>query len=150
METIALLVIIVGIALLVVEIFIPSFGITGALGIAAILGGVIMTADSFLQGTIMFIIILVIAILLMVVAYKFFASKKSPFVLKESLNEEEKKDLEYFIGKKGKAVTPLRPAGTGEFDGVRLDILTKGEFIGQDEMVVVQKVEGKKIFVRKA
>ncbi len=47
-------------------------------------------------------------------------------------------------------MTPLRPSGTGDFDGVRLDILTKGEFIEKGATIIVDDVAGKRIFVRKA
>ena len=149
MEWLAIALIIVGIVLLVAEIFIPSFGITGALGTVLILIGVIITADTFMTGLIIFAIVIVIAMILMIIAYRLVATNGSPFVLTEKLHEDNTYNLEYFKGKKGVAMTPLRPSGTGDFDGVRLDVLTQGEFIEKGTTIYVNNVAGKRIFVRK-
>ncbi len=149
MEWIAIILIVIGILLLVAEIFIPSFGITGALGIVLIIVGVIITAETFMAGIIIFAVIIGIAMVLMILAYKLVSTKGSPFVLTENLHEDTPENLEYFKGKKGVAITPLRPSGTGDFDGVRLDVLTKGEFIEKGTSILVDEVAGKRIFVKK-
>lgn len=149
MEVIPVILILLGIGLLVAEIFIPSFGVTGLLGIISIIGGVVMTAETVSQGIVMFLVILVIVLILMYIAYKYVVSKKSPLILKDSLNEESiVDDLMFFLGKKGVALTILRPAGKGDFDGVRLDVMTEGDFIKKNSEIVVSRIEGKKIFVK--
>lgn len=147
MDSIAIILILIGIMLLVAEIFIPSFGITGILGIISILVGVILTSDTFVGGLILFIGILVVAIILMFIAYRVLAAVKSPFILKESLNEE-KDDLTFFVGKQGVAITPLRPSGTAELDGLRIDVITRGDFIEKGSQIIVEAVVGKKIIVK--
>jgi len=138
-----------GIGLLVAEIFIPSFGMTGFLGIVSILTAVVLTAETIGQGVVMFLVILVIVLVLMFLAYRVVASKRSPLILKDSVNEDHgNDDLAYYLGKEGVALTILRPAGKGDFDGVRLDVLTEGGFIGKGETIVVSSIEGKKIFVK--
>ncbi len=149
MEWIAMVLISLGVLLLVAEIFIPSFGITGTLGIIFIVLGVVTTAETLVGGILIFTIIIGIAIILMFIAYKIVASKGSPFVLSENLKEEVAENLDYFKGKQGVALTPLRPAGTGDFSGVRLDVLTKGEFIEKGMDIIVDEVSGKRIFVKK-
>ena len=149
MEVLPVILILLGIGLLVAEIFIPSFGVTGLLGVVSIIGGVVMTADTISQGIVMFLIILVLVLILMFVAYKFVVSKKSPLILKDSVNEESlENDLLFFLDKKGLALTILRPSGKGDFDGVRLDVMTEGDFIKKNSAIVVSRVEGKKIFVK--
>ena len=56
-------------------------------------------------------------------------------------------DLAYFIGKTGTAHTPLRPAGIAELDGVRLSVVSDGDFIKAGTPVRVDRVEGKRIVV---
>jgi membrane-bound ClpP family serine protease len=146
MQALPIILILIGIGFLILEIFIPSFGITGSVGIIAILVGVILRAETFMEGMILFLIILVIAIILMFAAYKILAFKNSPFILKENL-EEDTYDIQYFVGKVGRAVTPLRPSGTGEFEGVRLDVITQGDFIKKDSAIKIFKVEKRKIIV---
>ncbi len=145
MEVIAVLLIILGVGLLIAEIFIPSFGLTGVLGLVAILGGVLMTAETVGEGLMLFVIIFVIVLILMFVAYRFVASKRSPLILKDSVKTPEpKSDLSYFVGMEGVALTILRPSGKGDFDGVRLDVLTEGDFIRKGCKIVVERIEGKK------
>ncbi len=150
MDSIALVLIIIGIVLLIAEIFVPSFGITGIVGILAIIAGVVFTADSFFGGMILFTVILAFSILLMFIAYKVFVKKGSPLILEESLREDlSNVSLEFFVHKEGVAVTPLRPAGTADIDGVRLDVLTQGEFIEKGSPIKVTAIQGKKIVVVK-
>ena len=122
---------------------------TGLLGVIAIISGIVMTADSVSQGIIMFLVILVVVLILMFLAYKYVVSKKSPLILKDTVNEEAvNSDLQFFLDKKGVALTILRPAGKGDFDGVRLDVMTEGDFIKKDTAIFVSKIDGKKIFVK--
>lgn len=149
MDSIALILILIGVVLLVAEIFIPSFGITGLIGIVSILAGVIFTADTFIGGLLLFTVILVVAVILMYIAYRIVSSVKSPLVLKEAIEDEKPNEkLEFFVGKEGVALTPLRPSGTADFDGVRLDVLTRGNFIEKGSKVTVEEINGKKILVK--
>ena len=45
------------------------------------------------------------------------------------------------------AVTRLRPSGVADFDGVRLDVVSDGEFIDKGTPLVISKVEGNRIVV---
>lgn len=148
METISIILIIVGIVFLVAEIFIPSFGVTGVMGIIAIIVGIFVSAESIEQGIIMFLVILALVLVLMFIAYRLVASRKSPLILKDNLNEEEEADIEYFLNKEGEALTTLRPSGKGSFDGVRLDVLSEGDFIKKGSRVIITSIVGKKIFVK--
>ena len=44
----------------------------------------------------------------------------------------------------------MRPAGCADLDGVRLDVVTRGEFIDKDVPVTVIEVEGNRIVVEPA
>lgn len=140
--------ILIGIGLLVAEIFIPSFGMTGLLGIVSIVGAIVLTAETLGQGIVMFLVILVVVLVLMFFAYRIVASRRSPLILKDSVKEEDAEDLQYYLGKEGVALSILRPAGKGDFDGVRLDVLTEGGFIAKGSDIVITNIEGKKIFVK--
>ncbi len=149
MDSIAIILIAIGIILLVAEIFIPSFGITGLIGVVSILAGVVFTAKTFVGGLLMFSMILVVSIILMYIAYRFMSSVKSPLVLKEAIEDiGPNEKLEFFVGKTGVALTPLRPSGTADFEGVRLDVLTRGNFIEKGTTVTVEEIKGKKIIVK--
>jgi len=55
---------------------------------------------------------------------------------------------EKLIGRRGTAVTPLRPAGTAMFDGQRIDVVTEATFTPQGAAIEVTGVEGNRVIVR--
>ena len=59
------------------------------------------------------------------------------------------KDLSHLIGAKGKAVTLLRPAGAAMINEKKYDVLTEGEFVPKDSEIIVVRVEGSKVIVKK-
>ncbi len=52
------------------------------------------------------------------------------------------------IGKRGVAVTYLRPAGTALLDDQRVDVVSEATFVPEGAHVVVTAVEGKRVIVR--
>ncbi len=141
--------IVLGVLLLTVEIVIPNFGIIGGLGLVSIIAGVIMSAKSIVGGIIIFFIIMVITILLLVIIYKFLLKKDHSVILHEELKwDKQEDDLKFFLGKEGITTTPLRPSGDADFDGVKLDVMTKGQFVPKGCPVVVDEVKGNNIIVR--
>ena len=57
-------------------------------------------------------------------------------------------DYTGFLGNHGIAVTLLRPSGTAEFDGIRLPVVSEGEFVPPGTPVQVVTVQGNRIVVR--
>jgi membrane-bound ClpP family serine protease len=146
---------IVGFALVIFEMFIPGFGIPGILGVVSLFLAVVVTADSLLEATIMIIIILAfLGIMLSLALHSATKGKLSKtLILSDSLKKESgftgTEDLAYFLGKEGITTTILRPSGTSDFDGVKLDVVSQGDFIPQNTKVKVIKVEGRRIVVEK-
>jgi membrane-bound serine protease (ClpP class) len=52
------------------------------------------------------------------------------------------------IGKTGRTLSPLRPAGTAEIEGEIVDVMTDGEFLGADTAVRIVRIEGNRVFVK--
>lgn len=78
---------------------------------------------------------------------------KSPAALKKTLSSENgvtSQDLylQVLVGKTGKALTTLRPAGKAQIDGMRLDVVSTGDFIEKNSEIVVSAVNGNRIVVR--
>jgi len=42
----------------------------------------------------------------------------------------------------------LRPSGTADFSGIKLDVVSDGEFIPKDTTVIINKIEGHRIVVK--
>ncbi len=144
---------VLGLVFLLAEIFIPGFGIMGILGIILFVVGIIMTANTFIEALVLFLILLlVLAIVIILVvrsATKGRLSKK--LVHRDSLSKKKGfsavEDMKVFLGREGKAISMLRPAGIGQFDGVRLDVVTKGAYIEEDSDIKITEVVGRRIVV---
>jgi len=63
--------------------------------------------------------------------------------------EEERRARE-LVGRRGKALSVLRPAGRAEFGGEPLDVVTEGDFIAAGEPVEIAAVQGNRVVVRRA
>ncbi|WIV10670.1 NfeD family protein [Proteiniborus sp. MB09-C3] len=144
----------IGFLLVIIEIFVPGFGVPGILGIIFLIAGVIVTAKTLVHALILILLILailgVLTSLLLRSASKGRLSKK--IVLSTSINKDEgyigTSDMQFFLNKTGTALTILRPSGTVDFDGVKLDVVSEGDFIQRGTEVKVIRVEGRKIVVR--
>ncbi|MGI6192508.1 MAG: NfeD family protein [Christensenellales bacterium] len=143
-----------GIGLLIVEMFTPGFGVAGFLGIAALIAAIVLRADSFAAAMWTLILVLVIVGVIFLVFLRSAAKgaiSQSPLILREQIDEVgflSSEDMEYFVGKEGVTETVLRPAGKANFDGVKLDVVSEGEFIPGNVPVKVLRVEGRRILVK--
>lgn len=151
----ALIVICVGIALIIAEMFMPGIGLPGIAGAAFLIIGAFMIAKEPEQALVM---VLIIALILSVMA--FFAIRsaakgrlwRSPIVLKTSLSKEDgfsgTQDFSGYLNKRGETRTALRPAGSVEIDGVRLDVVSEAGFVEKGVLVQVVQTEGGRVVVR--
>ncbi|WP_025028211.1 NfeD family protein [Caldalkalibacillus mannanilyticus] len=149
----SLLLFIVGIILIIIEIFVPGFGIFGILGVVSIIGGLTLASFDYVVGLqsvgwATLITIIVGGILLKYTNKKGLWTK---LVLEEGLEEEEsqerfqsKKDL---VGKTGRALTKLRPAGAIQIEDRRFDAVSEGGIIEKDQLIRVIYVDGTRIVV---
>jgi membrane-bound ClpP family serine protease len=145
---------VVGLFLLLVETIHPGFGIPGLTGMALLFLGVFLSAQTLKEALYMTLIILgLLGVALSFIlnsAKNGFLSKK--IILKNTSVKESGytgvADLSDFLGKEGKSLTILRPAGIADFNGVKLDVVTEGDFISKDTVIKVIKVEGRRIVVR--
>lgn len=150
-----LILLIIGFCLVVVEMYVPGFGFPGITGGICLIAGIALYAKTDVVAWLVMIVIIATLLCVALSVSIRSAAKgrlaKSRLVLNEvSTNEVSENDLSYYVGKTGQATTTLRPAGMGEFEGVRLNILSDGEYIPEGAHVIVTKVEGNRIFVKKA
>jgi membrane-bound serine protease (ClpP class) len=156
---------IVGIILLALEIFvIPGFGITGIAGIVLIIGSLFLSLigtnvpyidhSTISTAVIQLAASLTGAIILLIVIAKFLP--KSTFFNRFILAEEESADkgfvsypsVKELVDAEGTALTTLRPAGTADFNGERVDVVADWEYIEKGARIKVLRVEGIKVVVK--
>ena len=146
---------VLGLVFVTIELFTPGFGVPGITGLVLLFAGVIVGSDSVLEGIVLTIVIVLLLCLLFTIAVRSASSgalAKSPLVLKESTAKQDGftsgEDLGYFLGREGVVTSMLRPVGSADFDGVKLEVLSEGEIIEAGVKVKVVKVEGRKLVVR--
>lgn len=167
-DWLAVLIFLLGLMLVVVEVFlIPGFGVVGLSGVLMILGGMALVAYGhwpqssgewlgFGQVMLPFLGGLLGSILLAGIAIQFLP--RMPFFNNLVLipNSEDfaetapgsgnpQPDL---VGKIGVAQTDLRPSGTALILGDFLDVISEGEFIPQGKNIEVIESNSRKIIVR--
>jgi membrane-bound serine protease (ClpP class) len=155
---------IAGIVLLALEIFvIPGFGITGISGIILIFlsiflsltpGGPFFNYENISIAIVQLTSALVGALILVFLLAKFLP--KTNMFNKLILADEEKAEQGFvsypsekeLLGAEGIALTTLRPAGSAEFNGKRVDVVADWEYIEKGKKIKVLRVEGIKVVVK--
>ena len=144
---------VIGSGLIIVEAFIPGFGVAGICGV--ILEIVALRCCWVLHGIVPALLALVGVLALIGLAV--FLSYRSAMNGRLSkshlvLNDTEKtaaEDKPDWIGMEGVAVTALRPAGQIEIDGKRLNAASTGDFIEKGSAVLVTGMEGDHCVIRR-
>ena len=137
-----------------IEMVLPGFSIPGIAGIICLVAGVFVLADTVTEVILITIAVLAVLGILLAAALLLFSKGflHSPLVLEEEQTRTEgylsSSDLEYLLGKQGKARTDLRPAGVVQIDEVNFDVLSEGDYISAGSEVKIIKVEGSKLIVR--
>ena len=148
---------VVGIGLLILEAFMPGFGAPGITGVVLEVITLVMTW--FEHGPVATLAMLLIVLLVLAIAISTSLRSitsgrlsKSSIVHSATESNEEgyrsTQDLSVFMEKVGVASTVLRPTGIADFEGVRLNVSSEGDYIPAGTQVRIVKVEGAKILVR--
>lgn len=149
------LIFLVGAILLIIELFVPSFGIIGISGITLTVLGIVLSSQDLTTGIYSLLIAVVLALLVSIVLIKFGYRSNifSRIVLDSGLDKKEGfrsgKDYSYLSGEVGVSITDLRPSGKISVGDVNYDALSMSEYIKAGESVLVDRVEGSKIIVRR-
>lgn len=147
-----------GLGMLIVEVFMPGFGLPGISGILLEAAAVVITyirhgGLAALGMTLVMLACIAVAISLALRSAQKGRLSKSDVILTETESTAEgyvaTRDMDVFVGKEGITTTVLRPSGMAEFDGVKLNVIADGEYIAKDVAVRVDYVDGASIVVRR-
>lgn len=149
-----LLCILLGAALMIVEVFLPGFGLPGISGIVLIGAGTLLAGVHYGMLTAVGILLVVIAVLAVLISWVLRAAARggmgrSELFLEDKQELDHREDMQVLVGRKGKTGSVLRPAGIGDFDGVRLNVVTEGDFVERDMPIEIISVDGTRIVVRR-
>ena len=145
---------VIGSGLIIVEAFIPGFGIAGISGV--ILEVVALRCCWLMHGTVPTLLALA-GVLLLIGAAVFLSYRsamngrlsKSHLVLSNTETAGEDSEEDRWIGKGGVTVSALRPAGFIEVEGTRLSARSAGDFIEKGVPVLITGTEGDHCIIRR-
>ena len=158
----------IGVLLLLAEIFvIPGFGVAGISGLvlvagslfAALIGNVGLSFPPFAAlapavGTMAATLVLLIVLMFSLSKYLPKSERFAQLVLAPELASASgyvsAETMEELVGQTGVSLTPLRPAGTVDIGGERIDVVTRGEFVLPGTEVEIIRVRGSRVVVRTA
>ena len=153
-----------GLVLLFLELFvIPGFGIAGVAGIGALLAGLSLSMigggaswEYIIRAVSHVVFSLLLALLASLLMLRWLP--RLPFgrrlILETGLGTGQmyasapESDISW-LGKQGITISPLRPAGIAEIQDQRIDVVSDGEFIESEAPIIVTRVDGNRIVVRR-
>ncbi|MEQ9400502.1 MAG: NfeD family protein [Longimicrobiales bacterium] len=153
-----------GLVLVGLEVFVvPGFGIFGVLGAVGVFGGIYMSllggvptmpdftrAGMVLSTTILILLVSGWAILRSLPGNS--RLSRSGIFLQDrtdrAIGYESSHRRDELVGRVGKALTDLRPAGTGVFEDERIDVVSESEWIQAGTPIKVVSAEGYRHVVR--
>lgn len=149
------LVFVLGIVLLVIELYVPDFGIIGLIGFIAMVIALYFrigdTVDLLLMGLASLAVAVIVVVALLKMGKQLNISPM--FILETSMNKESgyssERDLSFLKDQVGVAVTDLRPVGRAKFDDKIYDVISAEEMIPHQASIYVERVQGSKVYVRK-
>ncbi|WP_080145462.1 NfeD family protein [Marinilactibacillus piezotolerans] len=149
----------IGLLLIVFEIFIPEFGLAGALGTVLLIVGLYLTIGDFSTTIRDFSlsVVLTSGVVFYLIHNGYSLANANKLILNTNLQSDKKaettkKTVQITPGLEGIAQTPLRPSGKvsfGENKESIVDVLSSDGHISKDTEVIVEKVMGTKVVVKK-
>jgi len=132
----------------------PGHGIAGFVGIAFLLAAIVLAFGIpfvFVAvqslATAVVLTVIVFAIVVRIVPENAFLERLA-FAGTQGPDYVAATEQRALIGRDGWATSYLRPAGVASIAGVRVDVLTEGDFVPAGSAIIVTRVEGARVFVR--
>jgi len=142
--------------LIIAEVFVPSGGLISVCALACLISGIaIFFQHSSTAGWIGVAIAVIMIPSLLVITYKIFP--KTRFGKSVTLTPPQRQpgdaiadtaELKELLGAVGLVFTPLRPVGTCDFSGQRLECVAESGYVDKGKKVKVIHVESTQVTVR--
>lgn len=157
---------VVGVGLLLVEVFVtPGFGVFGISGLISVVvallialvpnvgfqfpsDGAIAQATITLAATLVMLIVFAVSLSRVLPKSERFSRLILSSELTAATGHTSAETAPDLLGARGTAVTSLRPSGTAEIDGARVDVVAQGQFVDAGAEVEVVSARGAVVVVR--
>ncbi|MGC4045892.1 MAG: NfeD family protein [Armatimonas sp.] len=146
-----------GLTLLLVEThLLPGHGVAAVFGLILLFAGMFWALGGTANAAFALSISSVLTLISMVAFFTYLP--KSPVWKKLGQEMRQRAELGYvtadsrmfLLGKQGVTESVLRPAGIAHIEGLRVDVVTEGEFLEPGIPIVVTRVEGNRVVVDEA
>jgi membrane-bound ClpP family serine protease len=147
---------VIGIGLIMSEVFVPG-GVLGFLGVCALVASVVVAAMHFPAAGIIATVALILIAAVGAWLFTFHVLRKTRAGRGVFLNTTQHgmnvladtaEQYRRLIGRRGVAHSFLRPAGVAEIDGQRVDVVAEGEYVPAGTPIEVVELEGNHLVVR--
>ena len=144
---------VVGFCLLAAEVFLPG-AILGGLGVLCLIASIVVAfaTEGVATGLLTAILVLIGSGIGFVVWLRLFPRTsvgRGMMLTTAVVADDRAGEWAELIGQTGVAESALRPVGTGRIAGVKMEIVTQGEFLEPGTPVVVVRADGSGVLVRK-
>jgi len=143
-------------ALIIAEVFIPSGGLISICALGCVVGGVVIFfRHSTTAGWIGIGVAIVMIPAVLIIAYKIFPKTKfgKSVILTPPQRQRgdaiaDTPEVKGLLGTVGVVITPLRPVGTCDFSGQRVECVAESGYVDKNKKIKVIHVEGTQLTVR--
>lgn len=159
MGWVSMILLIVGFAFFLIEIFVPGFGFFGITGIISAIAGIVVRIVEGLNLTQALTLILIVigafgvGTMFMITLAKYgIVGSSGLFENKSTLSSDYNKiskEYKKLIGKSGKTVSSLNLGGKAKINGKIYDVVARNKFIEQGANIKVVEIKDNQIVVRK-
>ena len=155
----ALILAVIGLAAVVIELFVPAAGLIGLMGAGCLIASVSLSFIHYgtFTGVIFLVSLLILTPTVIILWFKRFprslvGKRLILFNPGEKLGEPHlpEETTSPLTGKKGKSLTDLRPSGTVLMGEEKFSVVTAGEYIPRGTEIEVVQVHGNRIEVRES
>lgn len=142
--------VILGLLLILIEIFIVPGFIVGIVGFVMVVVGVYYTYNDHGKFYANILLALIAVVMTIVVVYAFRNGAWDMFSNKETISGKANdiQELEIKIGDTGKTISALRPSGIADINNQRVEVHSEGSFIPSGAEVQVNKIIKNKIYIK--
>lgn len=143
-----------GVILILVEAFMPGFGIFGIGGLVAVAASIVLSAATAVEGMRILIYSFFLSAVVSYFAFRYFHRRGMlrRFILIDQATREggysSASSMEHLLNKEGVTITPLRPSGIVEIENSRYDVVSEGSYVPDGNKIKVVRIEGSRIVVR--
>jgi membrane-bound ClpP family serine protease len=151
MWTIIILLLLIGLALIIIEvIFIPGTTVIGLIGVVFSIVGIVISYKNFGNEVGFYILLGVVATTAIALFYSFRSGMWTKFSLKSSIKSKVNEGLmnALQVGDEGKAISSLKPMGKVQFLSGQFEVKTLGDYVDVGTTVKIVHVEPSQIIVK--